>query len=315
MRCCIDIIMLQLFHINTKGLQIKEVSQRARPFVKWAGGKSKIVPQILEFFPENFKGYYEPFLGGGALFFAIAPQKGCLNDKNGVLIETYINIRDHLDRLIDDLVKIENEYFSIRSIEKKADYYYKQRDKFNSLKKKSLHRSALFIFLNKTCYNGMYRENKLGQFNIPFGKRTQPVICDKKNLSLVSELIKGIGIKCGSYEESLKSAKPGDFIYLDPPYEPLNSTSRFTEYQAGGFIEEDQVKLARLYRELTSRGCLVMMSNSTAQLIYDLYSDFHINKITVRRGIQSNKSVRSKVEELIITNYNPIKGLYLSKCS
>lgn len=217
--------------------------------------------------------------------------------------------------MITDLAKIEKEYFSLLTLEEKGEYYYEQRVKFNTLNKRSLHRSALFIFLNKTGYNGMYRENSSGGFNIPFGKRKQPIICDKENLKLVSDVLKQIDIKCGSYEEALKNAAEGDFIYLDPPYEPINPTSNFTEYQAGGFVQDDQRKLAELYRGLTKKGCLVMMSNSTAELIFELYSDFYINKVTVTRGISATKSARGKIEELIITNYEPVKGSYLAKNS
>ncbi|NDD84379.1 Dam family site-specific DNA-(adenine-N6)-methyltransferase, partial [bacterium] len=179
----------------------KQTTQKARPFVKWAGGKSRVVPQILQYFPVDFNRYYEPFLGGGALYFSISPQNGCLNDKNCVLIEAYLHIRDDLKKLIVDLKKIEKEYHSLLSLEEKSEYYYKQRAIFNSLKKQSLHRSSLFIFLNKTGYNGMYRENSRGEYNIPFGKRKQPVICDEINLELVSEVLKQIDVRCGSYEE------------------------------------------------------------------------------------------------------------------
>jgi DNA adenine methylase len=290
---------------------MKQNIQKARPFVKWAGGKARVVPQILELFPSEFKKYYEPFLGGGALYFSISPQNGCLNDINCVLIEAYLHIRDELNELIPDLTKIQEHYYSLSSLKDKSDYYYEQRQVFNGLNIKSLHRSALFIFLNKTGYNGMYRENRSGGFNIPFGKRKEPIICDSDNLELVSEVLKKIDIKCGSYNEALKDAKAGDFIYLDPPYEPINGTSNFTEYQAGGFVKDDQRKLSKVYRELSDKGCLVMMSNSTADLIYELYADFNINKITVSRGINAIKSSRGKIEELIITNYDPEHGKYL----
>jgi DNA adenine methylase len=285
--------------------------KKARPFVKWAGGKTRVVPQILEFFPVEFERYYEPFLGGGALYFSISPQNGCLNDINCVLIEAYLHIRDDVNELISDLAKIQEHYYSLSSMEGKSDYYYEQRPVFNGLNIKSLHRSALFIFLNKTGFNGMYRENSSGGFNIPFGKRKQPIICDSENLKLVSDVLKQIDIKCGTYEEALKAAKASDFIYLDPPYEPINGTSNFTEYQAGGFLKDDQRKLSKVYRELSDKGCLVMMSNSTADLVYELYADFYINKITVSRGINASKSGRGKIEELIITNYNPNRGKYL----
>jgi DNA adenine methylase len=238
-----------------------------------------------------------------------------LNDKNCVLIEAYLHIRDDLNKLIRDLTIIEKEYYALSTLEEKSEYYYEQRTRFNALDNKSLHRSALFILLNKTGYNGMYRENSMGGFNIPFGKRKQPIICDEDNLKLVSDVLKQIDVKCGSYEEALADAVAGDFIYLDPPYEPLNRTSNFTEYQAGGFVQDDQRKLAEVYRKLSKKGCLVMMSNSTAELIYELYSDYFINKIEVSRGINATKSKRGKIEELIITNYEPERGLYLAKNS
>ncbi|MDQ5951169.1 MAG: adenine methylase [Patescibacteria group bacterium] len=288
----------------------KNIKQKARPFVKWAGGKTRVVPLMLDFFPEEFNRYYEPFLGGGALYFSISPQNGCLNDINCVLIEAYLHIRDDLEGIIKDLNKIQRIYYSLDGIESKSKFYYEQREKFNSLNKTSLHRSALFIFLNKTGYNGMYRENASGKFNIPFGKRLKPIICDSDNLTQVSNVLKQIDIKCGSYDKALKEAKSGDFIYFDPPYEPLNRTSSFTEYQAGGFVQDDQRKLSKVFKKLSDKGCKVMMSNSTADLVYELYDEYFINKISVSRGINATKSKRDKIEELIITNYEPVRGAY-----
>lgn len=290
---------------------MKQSIQKARPFVKWAGGKTRVVPQILQYFPAEFKSYYEPFLGGGALYFSISPQNGCLNDINHVLIEAYLHIRDQLNELITDLTLIQDHYYSLDNLDNKSEYYYEQRRVFNSLNEQSIHRTALFVFLNKTGYNGMYRENSSGGFNIPFGKRKNPIICDQENLTLVSAVLKQIDIKTGPYDEAVKNAVAGDFIYLDPPYEPLNGTSNFTEYQAGGFTQDDQRKLSNVFRELSEKGCLVMMSNSVADFVYELYVDFHINRITVSRGINSTKSSRGKIDELIITNYKPVQGKYM----
>lgn len=232
---------------------------------------------------------------------------------NCALIETYLHVRDNLDELLQELKTIESQYYAFATLDEKAEYYYKQRTQFNTLSSSSLERSALFIFLNKTGFNGMYRENASGGYNIPFGKRKQPIICDSENLALVSSVLKQIDIKCGSYEEAVKEAKAGDFIYFDPPYEPINRTSRFTEYQAGGFGQDDQRKLSEVFRELSDKGCFVMMSNSTADLIKELYADFSINKITVSRGINANQSARDKIEELIITNYEPEVGEYVRR--
>jgi len=250
-------------------------------------------------------------LGGGSLYFSISPQKGCLNDLNSTLIGTYLNIRNSCTLLIKDLSKIQDQYRALESIGDKADYYYQRRFEFNSISKKSIRKSSLFIFLNKTGFNGMYRENSKGEFNIPFGKQLKPLICDKENLLKVSEVLKQIDITCGVYEESIKNAVAGDFIYFDPPYEPLNSTSSFTQYQAGGFTQEDQRKLSIAFKQLSERGCFVMMSNSTAKLIKELYAEFEINTVSVGRTINSAGAKRGKIQELVITNYTPTKGAYI----
>ena len=287
------------------------INQKPRPFIKWAGGKTRVVNQILEFFPAEFDAYFEPFLGGGSLYFAIAPQKGNLNDMNHALISAYINIRDRCDALISELSRLQEEYYQLPTLETKQTYYYERRNEYNGLSLRSIRKSSLFIFLNKTCFNGMYRENTQGQYNIPFGKHMRPSICDVANLLAVSEVLKQINISCGSYELSLGNAKAGDFIYFDPPYAPINPTSKFTQYQAGGFTDKDQKKLRDLFRELSARGCYVMQSNSTAESIAELYSDFYINKITVARSINSTGTKRGKIEEVLITNYPPERGKYI----
>jgi DNA adenine methylase len=278
---------------------------KAHPFVKWAGGKSRVVNHIKNFFPEDFNSYYEPFLGSAALYFAVSPRKGRLNDLNKALIQTYKVVRESVESLIVELTKIQDEYFLLTNIESKKDYYLKRREEFNSISTfSSVRRSALFIFLNKTGFNGMYRENKSGQYNIPFGKHDHPLICDESNLRLVSSDLSEIDLTSTSYEEAIRDVKPKDLVYLDPPYYPLTNTSNFTEYQAGGFTVEDQAKLRDVFQELDKKGCYVVMSNSACEEIDELYADFNINRIQVARAINSKTNMRGKIDEVIITNFS-----------
>lgn len=291
-------------------------SSKARPFVKWAGGKARVIDQILEYFPDSFSGYYEPFLGGGSLYFSISPQKGQLNDLNATLIHAYITIRDSSSSLIKDLKKLQSEYHELDDLESKSLYYYERRKEFNLTRGHSIRKASLFIFLNKTGFNGMYRENSRGEYNIPFGKHPRPLICDEQNILKISKVLKEIKITQGSYEESVLTAKSGDFVYFDPPYAPINTTSKFTQYQAGGFNEEDQIKLRDLCIDLSQKGCYVMVSNSTAPLIDELYSDnFYLHKISVARAINSSGNKRGKIDEYLITNYSPNIGKYLERNS
>jgi len=278
---------------------------KAHPFIKWAGGKSRVVDHIKNFFPKEFNSYYEPFLGSAALYFAVSPRKGRLNDLNKALIDTYIVVRDDVESLIPALTKIQDEYYALMSIELKKEYYLKRRVEFNSVSTpQSTRKSALFIFLNKTGFNGMYRENKSGQYNIPFGKHSHPLICDELNLRLVSSDLKDIDLTSTSYQDAIRDAKPKDLIYLDPPYYPLTTTSNFTEYQAGGFTVDDQVKLRDIFRELDQKGCYVVMSNSACEEIDLLYADYNISRIQVARAINSKTNKRGKIDEVIVTNFN-----------
>lgn len=287
---------------------------QARPFVKWAGGKARVINQLLDYFPSEFNNYYEPFLGGGSLYFSISPQHGRLNDMNSTLIYSYLTIRDNCESLIKDLVQLQIEYRSIDNLEDKGVFYYERRAEFNKTRNHTIRKASLFIFLNKTGFNGMYRENSKGEYNIPFGKQMNPTICDTSNLRQVSKVLRNIDITQGSYEEAIADAKPGDFIYLDPPYAPLNPTSKFTQYQAGGFHKEDQLKLRDICLELNERGCFIMLSNSTAPLITELYSEhFYLNKISVARAINSAGGGRGKIDEYLITNYSPHQVIYGEK--
>lgn len=281
-----------------------EGKQKARPFLKWAGGKSRVVSQLIELFPEKFNSYYEPFLGGGALYFRISPQSGRLNDLNCALIDTYTTLRDNPEALLKSLSKLQDQYRSLDTIDSKRRFYLVNRAEFNRLKKGSIKKSALFIFLNKTGFNGMYRENSSGQYNIPFGKQENPLICDIENLRRVSKVLKVIDITCTSYKDALAGASRGDLVYLDPPYYPISKTSNFTEYQAGGFSVKDQVELRDMFKTLDRKGCYVMMSNSACEEIKELYAGYNIYSVRVARAINSKAGKRGKIDEYVVTNYN-----------
>lgn len=274
-----------------------------KPFVKWVGGKAKVVPQLKEIFPDSFNNYFEPFVGGGAVFFSIDAQRAVLNDFNASLSGTYINIRDNVKELIIMLKSLENSYLDL-SPEEQKDMYYEVRGKYNAIEDKfSLEKSALLIFLNKTCFNGMYRENRKGEFNVPFGKHCKPTICDEVNLLETAKRLKNVQINAGSYDEAVKSAKEGDFVYFDPPYHPLTKTSSFTSYTGDDFNEEDQRKLKEVYDSLTKRGCKVVLSNSDSEFIRNLYKEYRQERVQVGRSINAVGSGRGKISELVVLNY------------
>lgn len=276
---------------------------KARPFLKWVGGKGRVIPQLEKFFPETYNNFYEPFVGGGAVFFDLNIKKATINDINANLIGLYINIRDNLEPLIGLLTDLQSQYHDLDETAQK-DLFYQLRDEYNSIKDTtSLRKSSLLVFLNKTCFNGMYRENQSGEYNVPFGKHRKPTICDDTNLRYVSKTLQNTSILSGSYINAVKDAKNGDFIYLDPPYYPLNSTSSFTSYSEGDFVEQDQVNLKELVDDLTKRGCKVMVSNSYVPFIRNLYKDYRQEVIHVGRAINAVGSGRGKIKEIVILNY------------
>lgn len=275
----------------------------ARPFLKWVGGKGGVIAELRRFLPESYDNYFEPFVGGGAVFFSLKTKKSTINDINQSLMGAYVNIRDHADELIEELKQIQTEYHSLDPDSQKIKYY-KMREEYNALvDKKSTRRTVLLIFLNKTCFNGMYRENKNGGFNVPFNNSRNPTICDEINLREISETLKHTSILFGSYKEAVKKAKKGDFIYFDPPYQPLSKTASFTSYSKDDFGEKDQIELKELIDELTARGCKVMMSNSYTNFIISLYKDYKQHRIYAGRPINSNAAKRGKIAEIVVTNY------------
>lgn len=285
-------------------------AKRVKPFLKWAGGKSRVAKQIASFFPSAFNQYYEPFLGSGAVYFEVSPREGCLNDLNSALINTYTCVKKNPDELIEALLILQDEYYSYTNTEQQQVMYLEKRREYNILNAShketpSTEVSALFIFLNKTGFNGMYRENSRGEYNIPFGRHARPLICDANNIRAVSNDLKRIRLMSGSYVQAIRAAQKGDLVYLDPPYYPIKPpTASFTEYQAGGFSHADQIALLDAYRELSNRGCYVVMSNSACKEIEELYQDFNLYKIQVGRAINSKPQHRGKIDEFVITNFD-----------
>ena len=290
---------------NSRGLLHNDLPQ-IHPFVKWAGGKTQLLSRLDEFIPSGFNQYFEPFLGGGAMFFHLISNKNIrftayLSDLNGELINTYRVIQNDVERLIEVLKKNENEYKKNPS-----RYYYELRDYNNPLN--DVERAARLITLNKTCYNGLYRVNKNGIFNVPMGKYKNPVICDSSKLKKVSSALlhsKSI-IKVADYKQILfENVKGNDLVYLDPPYNPTSSTANFTYYTDYGFDNKDQEDLANIFGRLNDRKCKVLLSNSDTPFIRKLYHDFskYIKEIDTLRSINCKGSKRVGHKELLIRNY------------
>jgi DNA adenine methylase len=280
----------------------KIIAEKPKPFVKWVGGKRQLLKQfrMLNLYPpEKFNPltgrYFEPFVGGGAVFFDLLPEKAFLSDLNKELVITYNVIKNDLENLIKSLKK--------HKLDK--EYFLKIRAK-NPEDLSALDVASRFIYLNRTCFNGMYRVNSSGGFNVPYGKYSNPLICDEENLGKVSKSLKNVEIKHQDYKEILKLAKKGDFVYLDPPYYPVNKTSSFTSYTKEDFLEKEQLELRDAFVELGKRGCFVMLSNSDTSFINEIYSGLkgvRINKIQAGRSINSDASKRGKITEVLITNY------------
>lgn len=269
-----------------------------RPFLKWAGGKTQLVGALIEHSPQYFFDYHEPFVGGGALFFYLYRKgrirQASISDLNAELVDTYLAIRDYTREVI--------ELLSGYPYDKEFYYYLRSQDPWEM---ELPERAARMIYLNKTCYNGLYRVNKKGKFNVPFGRYKSPKYCDVENLQAVSQALHGVNIFCASFEQVLEQANPGDLVYFDPPYVPLSKTSNFTAYQAAGFSQAAQVKLRDACTKLTKRNVNVILSNSATTLVRDLYTTpgFTLSEVKANRAINSNASRRGKQVELIVTNY------------
>ena len=281
---------------------MRRIAEKPKPFVTWVGGKRQLLKQFKEmnlYPPEGFdpsiNQYFEPFVGGGAVFFDLIPKYARLSDLNHELITTYQVIKNDVESLISHLQR--------HQVSK--DYFLKMRS-MNIADLNNIEIASRFIFLNRTGFNGMYRVNKKGQFNVPFGKYSNPLICDEANLRRASQALQSVTIEHADYQSVLDYAKRGDFIYFDPPYHPISKTASFTSYTANSFSEADQVALRDVYVELHHRGCYVMLSNSNADFVNQIYANIpgvKINKVLASRAINSNTTKRGKIKEVLITNY------------
>ena len=279
---------------------------KGKPFVKWAGGKRQIIDKLKMYAPDEFNTYYEPFVGGGALLFELSPKKAVINDYNEELMNVFDCIKDEtkFNKMCNEL----NHHEANHS----EEYYYeirnKDRDKAKFKRIPDYKRAARTIYLNKACFNGLYRVNSKNEFNVPFNKKSAINTYDGQNLGIIHSYLNfnDVTILSIDFEESLKDAKEGDFIYFDPPYD--SETSTFNSYTENGFGKEEQIRLAKVYKELAAKGCYVMLSNHNTTLVKELYKDFNIHVIEAKRNINSNGKKRGKVEEVIITNYENERG-------
>ncbi|NOS61496.1 MAG: DNA adenine methylase [Nitrosarchaeum sp.] len=283
--------------------QYNQILVTPKPFVKWAGGKRQLIPIINQNLPESFGTYYEPFLGGGALLFHILTdkngQKCSISDLNSDLVLAYTTIRDRVDSLIASLKNHEKNY------QKNSEsYYYSIRE---SNPRSEIEKTSRLIFLNRTCFNGLYRVNSKGKFNVPLGKYSNPNIVNEENLYAVSTILQSsrISIKCRDFEAVLRDAKKGDLVYFDPPYQPTSATANFTSYTNKDFTYDDLTRLAELCLKLDSRGCNVLLSNSDSKEVADIFAKnpWKITRIEANRSINSNSKKRTGHFELLIKNY------------
>ncbi|MFN6518902.1 MAG: DNA adenine methylase [Nostoc sp. CreGUA01] len=275
----------------------KETSPR--PFLKWAGGKSRLIQQYIPYFPKNYQNYYEPFLGGGAVFFYLQPTTGVLTDINAELINTYCCVRDN----VDDLIVLLKQHKK-RHTRHTRDYYYSVR---NNSAGTDLEKAARFIYLNKTCFNGLYRVNSQGNFNVPLGRYQNPNICPENLLQLASKTLSQAEIQQADFTKVLNRATSSDdFVFFDPPYHPISETSYFTAYSQNCFGKKDQELLRDTCAELASRGVKVMVCNSDSEFIKKIYTDieFEIHTIKAARSINSNIKNRGMINELLITSFD-----------
>lgn len=275
---------------------LEQLKSETYPIVKWVGGKRQLMFELLKNMPKSYNRYFEPFIGGGALFFELQPDNAYVSDMNEELINLYSVVRDNVYELIEDLSKheVSKEYFlEIRNIDRTKDY----------AELSNIERASRFIYLNRTCFNGMYRVNSQGQFNVPFGHYKNPRIIDERNLKNCSELLQKTEINCADFSTILDKVQKGDFVYFDPPYVPLNETSSFTSYTKDGFELDMQFKLREVCDELDSMGVMFMLSNSDTKFVNELYKNYEIKKVFASRQINANADGRGKITEVLVRNY------------
>ena len=275
--------------------------QALRPFTKWTGGKRQLLSVIKSLMPESYNRYFEPFVGGGALFFELAPKDAIINDFNSELINCYQQIKDNPSELIKSLSKHKERnskeyYLNLRSADRDS-----RIEKMNNVE-----RAARIMYMLRVNFNGLYRVNSKNQFNVPYGRYKNPQIVDSALIVSISQYLNEntIHILNGDFEEAVKDVEAGDFVYFDPPYIPLSETSSFTSYTHEGFSYEDQVRLRDTFKKLDEKGAYVMLSNSSSPLVGELYKDFNIHKVSATRTNGAKSSSRGKIDEIIVTNYD-----------
>ena len=270
----------------------KELSD-AKPFLKWAGGKGRLLGKLNKFFPKNYNRYFEPFIGGGAIFFHLNPEKAIINDLNEELVNLYKIIKDIPEELMEELDKLQNKVSD-------KDFFLKMRSK---KPKKELEQAVRMVFLNRTCYNGMYRVNSKGEFNVPFGDMGNPKLYEKKNILACSHTLKKTIVLNEDYKKLNRRIRENDFVYLDPPYVPLSETAHFTSYTSEKFGEEQQLELLKFCEKIDKKGGLFMLSNSYNEFTEKLYRKFNINTIKAARSVAAKSESRAEIKEIVVTNY------------
>lgn len=282
-------------------MKIKEIKKvTLQPFTKWTGGKRQLLPVIRELMPKTYNRYFEPFVGGGALFFDLAPKDAVINDFNAELINCYQQIKDNPQELIE-ILKVHQEYNS-------KEYYLDLRsaDRDERIDMMSeVQRAARILYMLRVNFNGLYRVNSKNQFNVPYGRYKNPKIVNEELISAISVYINNnqLEIKVGDFEKAIVDVRTGDFVYFDPPYIPLSETSAFTSYTHEGFSFADQVRLRDAFKRLSDTGAYVMLSNSSSALVEELYKDFNIHYVEATRTNGAKSSSRGKISEIIVTNY------------
>lgn len=289
----------------------------AKPFVKWVGGKSQLLEEIRKKYPQKIERYCEPFVGGGAVLFDILkkfqPKEVLINDINKELINTYLQVKNHCEELINQLNELQTQYKKLGQEDRKV-LFYEKRTRYNALKVngdelENLEKATLFIFLNKTCFNGLYRVNSKGLFNVPFNNAKNPLICDAENLRLCSQVLQNVILKTGDYKECESFIDEKTFVYIDPPYRPLTQTSAFTSYSENQFLDKEQIELAQFIDNIAKKGSTILASNSDPKnsneeddFFDNLYSNFEIERVSASRMINANPEKRGAINELLITN-------------
>lgn len=307
-------IIIKIGKYVLKGKTMDFIS--VKPFVKWAGGKSQLLDEIRKKYPDKVDRYCEPFVGGGAVLFDIlenfSPKEILVNDINRQLINTYNHIKGNVESVIKTLSSCQTDFWS-KSEDERKEMYYGKRDMFNAGIREGAddaEMAALFIFLNKTCFNGLYRVNGKGYFNVPIGSYKKPPICDADNLRKISGLLRNVEIRCGEYFECSDFIDRNAFVYIDPPYRPLTATASFTSYSENAFGDKQQIELGKFIDEISEKGAKVIASNSDPKnsngdddFFDDLYSDYSILRVSAKRMINSNGGSRGNINELLICNY------------